>query len=116
MPMKPKRPCRHPGCPKLTDGLYCEEHKAMHRDRAGSGERGYDRRWQKARARYLKANPLCVQCRKRGVYVKADVVDHIRPHRGDPILFWDESNWQSLCKACHDKKTWNEDANPEYHY
>ena len=96
MPMKPKRPCRHPGCPKLTDGLYCEEHKGMHRDRAGSGERGYDRRWQKARARY--------------------VVDHIRPHRGDPILFWDESNWQSLCKACHDKKTWNEDANPEYHY
>jgi hypothetical protein len=26
MPMKPKRPCRYPGCPNLTDGLYCEEH------------------------------------------------------------------------------------------
>ena len=29
MPMKPKKPCRHPGCPKLTDGLYCEEHEAL---------------------------------------------------------------------------------------
>lgn len=60
MPMKPKKPCRHPGCPKLTDGLYCEEHEALHRgDRASSSKRGYNRRWQKARARYLKAHPLC---------------------------------------------------------
>ena len=44
------------------------------------------------------------------------VVDHIRPHRGDPVLFWDEKNWQSLCKSCHDKKTWNEDNNPEYRF
>ena len=27
MPRKPKRPCQHPGCPKLTDGLYCAEHQ-----------------------------------------------------------------------------------------
>ena len=41
MPMKPKKPCRHPGCPKLTDGLYCEEHEALHRgDRASSSKRG----------------------------------------------------------------------------
>ena len=65
MPMKPKKPCRHPGCPKLTDGLYCEEHEALHRgDRASSNKRGYNRQWQKARARYLKAHPLCVQCLK----------------------------------------------------
>ena len=67
MPMKPKKPCRHPGCPKLTDGLYCEEHEALHRgDRASSSKRGYNRQWQKARARYLKAHPLCVQCMKEG--------------------------------------------------
>ena len=35
----------------------------------------------------------------------AQVVDHIIPHRGDPSLMWDESNWQSLCKPCHDSKT-----------
>ncbi|WP_456297628.1 HNH endonuclease signature motif containing protein [Kineothrix alysoides] len=49
-------------------------------------------------------------------YVKATVVDHVIPHRGDPILFWDKRNWQPLCKTCHDKKTWNEDANPEYRF
>ena len=32
----------------------------------------------------------------------ATVVDHIIPHKGDSDLFWDESNWQSLCKRCHD--------------
>ena len=117
MPMKPKKPCRHPGCPKLTDGLYCEEHEALHRgDRASSSKRGYNRQWQKARVRYLKAHPLCVQCLKEGHAVTATVVDHIRPHRGDPVLFWDEKNWQSLCKPCHDKKTWNEDNNPEYRF
>ena len=26
MPRKPKRPCRFPGCPNLTDGVYCEKH------------------------------------------------------------------------------------------
>ena len=72
MPMKPKKPCRHPGCPKLTDGLYCEEHEVLHRgDRASSSKRGYNRQWQKARARYLKAHPLCVQCLKEGHAVTA---------------------------------------------
>ena len=35
----------------------------------------------------------------------ATVVDHIIPHRGDKRLFWDEKNWQPLCKDCHDRKT-----------
>ncbi|MFG1256325.1 HNH endonuclease signature motif containing protein [Xanthobacter flavus] len=30
------------------------------------------------------------------------VCDHVRPHRGDPALFWDEGNLQTLCKPCHD--------------
>ena len=117
VPMKPRKPCNHLGCPKLTEGYYCEEHLVLHRgDRASSGKRGYNSRWQKARARYLKAHPLCVLCARQNKYVKATVVDHIKPHRGDPILFWDESNWQSLCKPCHDNKTWNEDANPVYEF
>jgi 5-methylcytosine-specific restriction protein A len=33
------------------------------------------------------------------------VVDHIIPHRGDQYLFWDQENWQALCKDCHDRKT-----------
>jgi 5-methylcytosine-specific restriction protein A len=37
--------------------------------------------------------------------VRAEVVDHIRPHRGDWALFIDPGNHQSLCKSCHDRKT-----------
>ncbi|SNS53481.1 HNH endonuclease [Sphingomonas laterariae] len=29
------------------------------------------------------------------------VADHIRPHRGDEALFWDEANLQTLCASCH---------------
>lgn len=29
MPRKPKRGCAYPGCPRLTDGQYCEEHKKL---------------------------------------------------------------------------------------
>ena len=29
MPRKPKRPCSYPGCPRLTDGRYCEEHAKL---------------------------------------------------------------------------------------
>ena len=31
------------------------------------------------------------------------VCDHIKPHRGNEALFWDEANLQTLCKPCHDK-------------
>jgi 5-methylcytosine-specific restriction protein A len=42
-------------------------------------------------------------CHKAGYIVGAAVVDHIRPHRGDAVLFWDETNWQPLCRPCHDQ-------------
>lgn len=31
MPTKPKKPCKHTSCPKLTAGNYCEEHEPVHR-------------------------------------------------------------------------------------
>jgi 5-methylcytosine-specific restriction endonuclease McrA len=30
------------------------------------------------------------------------VCDHIVPHHGDPALFWDPGNVQTLCIPCHD--------------
>ena len=50
------------------------------------------------------------------VVIRATVVDHIKPHRGDQKLFWDQNNWQPLCKEHHDRKTLNEDINPIYKY
>lgn len=108
MPYLPKRPCRYPGCPNLcARGVYCEKHAEFSADRlrGGANERGYDKRWRKARGLFLRKHPLCEECRKRGALTPATVVDHIIPHRGDELLFWDEANWQPLCRACHDRKT-----------
>ena len=108
MPKAPKRPCRYPGCPNLCDkGVYCSKHMQFSSDRmrGGAEARGYPSRWRKARAAFLQRNPLCNECMKHGRLTPATVVDHVIPHRGDQKLFWDEDNWQALCKSCHDRKT-----------
>lgn len=116
MAVRGKSICRHAGCHKLLDVPgYCEAHAALHQKQADShrgsaSERGYNRRWQKARATYLARNPLCVHCRDEHRTVSATVVDHIVPHKGDQQLFWNTANWQPLCKSHHDRKTAREDG------
>lgn len=65
-------------------------------------DRLYGRRWRRERKAFLAAHPLCVMCETRGRVAAATVVDHIRPHNGDPVLFWDRTNWQGLCQTHHD--------------
>ncbi len=67
------------------------------RERGSAHQRGYVARWRKARLRFLATHPLCVMCDARGVVSAAVIVDHIKPHKGDAVLFWDEDNWQGLC-------------------
>lgn len=67
----------------------------------GSTARGYGYRWQQARIRHLARHPLCSMCDAAGRVVLATVVDHKEPHKGDPALFWNESNWDSLCAHHH---------------
>ncbi|MDP2026435.1 HNH endonuclease [Sulfuriferula sp.] len=111
------KPCRHAGCGVLVvDGSgLCQAHlksrrAASDQQRGSSTERGYGGQWRKARAGYLRSHPLCVVCATAGVVRAANVVDHIVPHKGDQALFWDKTNWQSLCKSHHDAKTAREDG------
>jgi 5-methylcytosine-specific restriction enzyme A len=69
-----------------------------------SSAEGYGWAWRKARAVFLQQHPLCEMCGKLKPprVTAAAVVDHRVPHRGDQRLFWDQSNWQALCKLCHD--------------
>lgn len=116
MPKRAPRPCRQPGCPKYAgNSAYCAAHAAKrgaeHEARRGSSAaRGYGGKWQRERAAYLAANPICTEHWKLGRVVLANVVDHIVPHKGDQKLFWSRSNWQPLCKPCHDAKTAREDG------
>ena len=58
--------------------------------------------WKRLRAAHLAANPLCVWCKQEGRVTTATIVDHVLAHRGDPALFFDARNVQSLCKRHHD--------------
>lgn len=66
-------------------------------------------RWQKLRRTILKRDGYACQTTKVGLVGKypapnSPVVDHIKPHRGDPDLFWDPDNLQAVCKSWHDKQ------------
>ncbi|MBY9077266.1 HNH endonuclease [Paenibacillus sp. HN-1] len=113
MPLK--KFCRKAGCSNLTDGEpYCTDHQGERwgydRDRGTATERGYGRKWQVARARFLRLHPICTECERKGKVTASNVVDHIVPHKGDPVLFWDENNWQALCTPCHSRKTVQQDG------
>jgi 5-methylcytosine-specific restriction enzyme A len=101
----PSRPARHrPSHPATA------RHEPAQAQRKGSTARGYGYKWQQARAGYLAKHPLCVECEKEGRVVAATDVDHIIPHKGDMVLFWDSDNWQPLCKSHHSEKTAREDG------
>ncbi|HEX7883151.1 MAG TPA: HNH endonuclease [Afipia sp.] len=63
-------------------------------------------RWRGLRLRIFLRD--LYTCQRKGCgLIEGDtallVCDHVKPHRGDEALFWDEANLQTLCKACHDK-------------
>jgi 5-methylcytosine-specific restriction enzyme A len=94
---------------------YCDACRAKgagREVRKTAAQRGYGYRWQKASQAYLKAHPIAVDWfdEHNGRVFAAEVVDHIKPHKGDMKLFWDPSNWQGLTKADHDRKTALEDG------
>ena len=110
------RVCSKPGCPQLAEPgkTRCEEHQwrekpkrvePEQRPRPSAHRRGYGRKWREARAKFLAEHQWCVMCQRAGQEVKATVVDHIVPHKGDWKVFWRRSNWQALCEHHHNSKT-----------
>lgn len=53
---------------------------------------------------YLNKNPHCEICLVKGHIIPAVKVVHIKPPCGDFNLFWDQKNWQSLCRDHYDEK------------
>lgn len=119
MPSLPNRPCLKVGCPaSVAPGTgYCPTHAAAYNQEHSANRPVHltqlysSYRWRKARATYLSRHRFCVNphgLHRSIVPVVADRIDHILRHRGDPLLFWDQSNWQSLCTPCHNRKTGEE--------
>ncbi len=119
MASKPLRPCRHAGCPALTREGWCPKHKPQHRRRMSAEYHGWYLLpvWtDDLRPAQLLREPFCRECARKYPpddprhRTRANVVDHIKPFRGDWALFVDPKNHQSLCKSCHDLKTAQERA------
>ena len=116
MPTIPKRKCIECDAIAVANGR-CARHNAeyLRRYRQSGARREsaalYNTAaWQALRREVLFECPFCVKCMEKGMYVPAQVVDHIDPHKGDEKKFFDKSNLQSLCKKCHDVKTASEDG------
>ena len=118
MPKRPRKACNKAGCPELIEpgNTYCDKHRIERINRYERYERDqkskklYRYRWQKTSKYFLSHNPLCVECKKNDKVTAATVTDHIVPHKRNKKLFWNRSNWQALCKSCHDRKTAKEDG------
>jgi 5-methylcytosine-specific restriction protein A len=65
-------------------------------------------RWKRERLAFLIDHPLCVDCKAEGYVVAATDVDHETPHRGNMVLFWDQSMWRPRCHSHHSTKTMRE--------
>ena len=109
MPKKPKRPCSYPGCGRLTDGQYCDEHRfSIDRQynrylRDPDTNKRYGRAWKKLRARFLLLHPLCEQCKCEGRLTAAEEVHHLLPLANGGTN--DDGNLMALCKSCHSRIT-----------
>ena len=60
-------------------------------------------RWKKMSREFLAKFPTCARCG-----APAKIADHIHPHRGNELLFYDPLNLQPLCWRCHSAKTLEE--------
>jgi 5-methylcytosine-specific restriction protein A len=61
-------------------------------------------RWRQLRLSIFKRDLYtCRKCPRIEGDTSLLVCDHVKPHRGDARLFWDETNLQTLCKPCHDR-------------
>jgi 5-methylcytosine-specific restriction enzyme A len=86
-----------------------ERVRAYDRARASTANRSLYRTaaWKTLRKLHLEEYP---GCNSPGCRRPASVVDHVRAHRGNNALFFDQANLQSLCKQCHDRKTVRHDG------
>jgi len=125
MTTAPKKPCRNRQCKLTTNNKngFCDNCQPAANQREKAVRKEYNTRrnpivkkwlnssrYLKTRKIFLSRNPLCKRCSAENRPVLATILDHVTPHKGDVGLFWDASNWQPMCKTCHDRKTAAEDG------
>ena len=115
MPSRSLHKCTYPGCSSLVKSGRCSKHSSARIYRDANAVRLYNSyEWKVLRKEQLEKEPMCMDCMLNNIIKVATDVDHIQPHRGDPKLFFDKNNLQSLCKKHHSMKTarevWNKNT------
>ena len=108
MPFKPKKPCKYPGCNKLTDGRYCTEHLRLLMNEYNKHHRNQQTQavyisdeWQRIREEHLISYPFCQVCKRYGRLIRASEVHHIVPLADGGSN--KHNNLLSVCHRCHMK-------------
>lgn len=98
----------------LAPAVHVESRQVLERERFTKRDEDTSwRAWYKTeRWRRLRLDVLArdaYKCQRTGVMLigkypdpHSPVVDHVVPHRGNPELFWDSTNLQSVSKGWHD--------------
>lgn len=89
---------------------YCTAHeppKRQHFDdrRESACKRGYDARWRRFRAGYLREHALCVDCLKEDRVTAASEIHHVLKLTQHPEAKYDERYLMALCKPHHQVRT-----------
>jgi len=61
-------------------------------------------RWRRLRALILQSEPLCRECKRKGLITEAKVLDHILSIRNGGAKL-EENNLQPMCHSCHNTKS-----------
>lgn len=117
MPYRILPGCKVKGCPNRSivgAGGYCEIHKYLYiKEKSQNSklyekyDRGYDHskrygaNWQKIRNLYIRQNPFCEECEKKGKTTLATLVHHRIPISDGGSNNTD--NLESLCNTCHEE-------------
>lgn len=120
MATRPLKPCAWPGCRALTAGQpHCTLHvpkaeqrrqervkranKRYNENRDSTDARYKQEKWRRLSIRFRRMHPLCAQCELEGRITPSQLVDHIKPSKTHPELFFDWRNLRALCHSCHNR-------------
>ena len=94
-----------------------EQERNQHRDRAQAWRKWYRiARWKALRIKIFKRDLFtCRMCARLEGKTSQLVCDHIKPHRGNAAMFWNEDNLQTLCKRCHDTEKQKAEQDSRHH-
>jgi 5-methylcytosine-specific restriction enzyme A len=120
MPKRPLRQCSYPLCNELVRASYCDEHMKKKKEQSNVSQQFYNmyvrdkertafyktKQWEKVRVLALRRDHgQCVPCDKQGKTTPANIIDHIIPYEVAPDLGLTLDNLQTICIACHNRKT-----------